>query len=217
MKKKVLTVLIVACLMAGSIFAAQGDIKVGAHVGYGFDWIKVNEQLFGGKIEVSASSNGFYFAANGEYEFVDGFSAKVELGAMTMGKLSQTLKGNDGEEKTVADKATPINFSAYLGAKYEALISGDFGAFAGLGVDAMLGKQSAQDDEPFNGRIGLGLEAGGVYNFNEKLSFNLGARYSIYFFNTAKEVRDAIKELRDHNGKVLQHGLKVFAGATYSL
>ncbi len=215
--KKIMTILIVAFLVIGSVFAAQGNIKVGGHVGYGFDWMKARQQLFGGNIDLNIASKGFYFAANGEYEIIDGFSVKLEAGAMTMGKLTASQKTNSGEEKMVEDKATPINFNLFLGAKYEAPIASDFGAFAGIGIDAMLGKQSAAEDEPFNGRIGAGIEAGGVYSLNEKISFNAGLRYSIYFLNTSKEAREDIKELKDHNGSVFQHGLKIFAGATYTL
>lgn len=217
MKKRVVMILIVACLLAGSVFAAQGSFRVGGHVGWGFDWTAAKMQLFGGKIIDRATSNGFNFAIDGEYEFIDGFSAKVEVGAMTMGKLSTYSKSNEGEETVVADKATPMNFDFYVGAKYEAPINEQFGAFGGIGFDVMLGKQSADEDEKVNARIGLGIEAGGLYYLNDNLSINLGARYSVYLINTSQEVRDFISYLKDHNGSLFQHGLKIFAGASYSL
>ena len=215
--KRFITILIVACVVAGSLFAAQGDIRVGGHLGYGFDITSAKQQLLGGQIIDKMTSDGFHFAVSGEYEFVEGISAKLEAGGMTMGCLKEFHKTNEGEETEIAEKATPINVNVYLGVTYEIPINDMFGAFAGLGVDAMIGKQSADADEQTNARIGVGLDAGGTYNLNDQISFNGGARYCLYFLNTSDQAKEAIEYLKAHNGKIFQHGMKVFAGVSYSL
>jgi len=218
MIKKIVLVLIVSCLAFGMAFAAKGDIKVGGQAGFGTD--RTRRQIILGtdtKEVIKAYNNGFFFTASGEYDVTDEIGVKLEAGILTMGtgKIRTIVKDLD-QDNTVDGDEAPVNFSLYLGGQYEFNIGEDFALAAGAGVDMMLGKQYNEADKA-NGRIGVGAEVVGSYAVNKDLSVTLGARYAIYFINTDSDVASNLKDEKDAGTKILQSGLKIFAGCTYTL
>ncbi len=204
MSKKVFAIVLIVCLAVGVAFAEKGDIKVGAQAGYANELVSAKYAEEKGKLV----SNGFYAAVSGEYDVTDEIGVKLEAGIDTMG----TWKDDSGDSTTA-----PVNFSFYLGGQYAFEITDEISVAAGLGADMMLGKQFNKDNdyENINARIGVGAEVVGSYAIAKDIDINLGARYGIYFINTDSE--GMINFLKDHDYKIFQSGLKIFAGATYAL
>jgi len=224
--KKGLAIALIMTLVIGAAFAAKGDIKVGAQVGWGFDWMRMNktqtilDHEYTG-IEIT-KYNGLSAVLTGEYDITDAIGVKLEAGINLMGKQKNiSIWKKDGvvvSEEVVDDPdTTPMNYAFYLGGQYSFAVNKQIGITAGAGVDMMLGKQGSSDDEEVNGRIGVGLEAVGSYAVTDKISVTLGAKGSIYFFNTGEEFNYYKEKMQEIGWKYLQSGLKVFAGATYKI
>ena len=153
----------------------------------------------------------------------------MEIGINTMGKAHLKVESTDSSESedSTATDSTPVNFTAYLGGEYNFEVNDEIGVGVGLGIDMMLGKQSAESDDKANGRIGVGMKAVGKYAINKQFEVSLGAKYSIYFINTGSETEATIpymikatEETAKLSGASFSHfqsGLKIFAGCTYTL
>ncbi len=218
MKKRLFAIVLIVCLTVGVAFAAKGDFKVGAQAGFGTDRIRF-KNTYGSDTTgtIKSYNNGFFFVATGEYDVTDEIGVKVEAGILTMGtnKTRTVIKDYDVDE-TIEGSEAPVNFSFYVGGQYSFSITEDICVAAGAGVDMMLGKTYKEADKG-NGRIGVGVEAVGSYAISKNIGVTLGARYSIYFINTNKDDAQNIEDWRDAGSKVLQSGLKIFAGCTYTL
>jgi len=228
--KKLLVIAMLLCLVLCSVFAAKGDIKVGAQVGYGFDWTSLKFSVSDKYIKDLITEGGLYLVGTGSYNVADDVSIKAEIGINTMGKanlkVDSTIDPSESEDSTATD-STPVNFTAYLGGEYGFDVNDEISVGVGLGIDMMMGKQSANTDDKANGRIGVGMEAVGKYSINKQLEVSLGAKYSIYFINTGSDteaiipymIKGAEETAKLVSGASVSHfqsGLKIFAGCTYA-
>ncbi len=213
MNKKVFAVFLIVCLVAGAAFAKKGDILVGGQLGYGRDAIRLSETVLSQKGTYIHSQNGFYFAATGEYGITDEIYAKAELGMLAgSGSVVTKVDGEKQDTGGTGDFDFPVNFLVYLGAEYKFDINDDIAILAGAGLDMSSGEfNEIQTDGDF--RLGVGLEAAGVYAINKDLSVKAGARFSILFVDSNSEIKEAYDYFESH----FHYGLKIFAGATYSL
>ncbi len=217
MNKKIVAIILIACLAFGVAFAEKGDIKVGAQAGFGTDRIRTSGPLGDEKVVTKTYNNGFFFVATGEYDVTDEIGVKLEAGILTMGNTQMNIKSGSEEAGAGSLKdSVPVNFSVYLGGQYAFEITDEISIAAGLGLDMMIGNQYLSGDE-VNARIGVGAEAVGSYAVTKDIDVSFGARYAIYFINTNSTVTYYISSLRDDEGHAFQSGLKIFAGCTYTL
>ena len=212
--KKVFAIVLIACIAFGVAFAAKSaDLKVGAQLGYGAEFLSLSKD----SSYVKVNNGGFYAAGTFELGLSDAFAIKAEAGINTMGKAKYTLGSSVGEVNYTAGEASPIHFSAYVGGQYALELSKDFDLLLGAGVDALIGKESSADDAAVNAAIGLGLEAAGAYNVNKNVAVTFGAKFGWHFINTDKDIDDAYGDLGDNGVSVSNVSFKVFAGLTYAL
>jgi len=213
MNRKVLAVVLIMCLAIGAVFAEKGDILVGGQLGYGRDSIVYSEKYDSVKNTNILSQNGFYFTATGEYGITDEIYAKAELGLLAgSGSTVTKVNGEKQDLGDIGDFEFPANFLVYLGAEYKFDIKDEIAVLAGAGLDMAFGKfNEAMNDGAF--RLGVGLEAAGVYSFNRNLSIKAGARFSILFVDANSDIQDLYEYYDSH----FHYGLKIYAGCTYAL
>jgi hypothetical protein len=217
MNKRITVVIAVLLCVSAAAFAAGGDIRVGAAAGYGADWFSLGndsgQEVF--------SNGGLYVSVDGSYDIADGISVDLSAGFMTMGKCVLSYR-EDGDEpmSITAEEITDPCFSLYLGPSYRFNITKEFSVTAGAGFDMMLGGfiHPVAESMRTNGRIGAGAQVRGSYSVADRIEVVLGARYSYYFINTNEVVQSNIDEVKKTDAvRSFQSGLKVFAGATYTL
>ena len=213
--KKVFAIILMVSLVFGMAFAAKSSgLKVGAQAGYGAEFLKLSKD----SSYIKVNNGGFYFAGTAEYDFSDSFAGKVELGINTMGKAKSTAKiGGIAEVTGTASEASPMHFSAYVGGEFALEVSKDFNFLVGAGLDALIGKESSDDDAKVNAAIGLGLEAVGAYSVNKNVAVTFGAKFGWHFINTDDDIDDAYGSLGDNGVSTSNVSLKFFAGITYAL
>ena len=220
--KKVLAIVLVLCLVLGAAFAAkQGDVKVGAQLGYGSDSIKLT---YSDNTYATTNNGGFYFAATGEYYFSEALAGKAEFGVNTMGKASGKGSVAGISKTSTASESSPMQFSAYVGTEYGIEISKEMNIALGIGWDMMIGKASKADDAKTNAAMGLGFEAVGAYAVNKNIAVTLGAKFGWHFINTDDQIKKDLSNVNSildlfgaGNVKVGHTSFKIFAGVTYAL
>ena len=212
--KKAFAIVLMVSLVLGMAFAAKSSgLMVGAQAGYGAEFLKVSKD----DSYIKINNGGFYFAGLAEYAFSDSLAGKVELGINTMGKAKYTIGSALGEANYTSGDASPMHFSAYVGADFGLELSKELNLYLGAGIDALIGKESNNDDAKVNAAIGLGLEAVGAYKVDKGIAITAGAKFGWHFINTDDDIDGAYSELGDNGVKVGNVSLKFFAGVTYTL
>ena len=224
--KKVLAIALVLCLVMGAVFAAKGDIKVGAQLGYGvgFANVKTSEEVAPGvkaSIVSKGHAGGLYLTGVGLYDITDEVSVKAAIGINTFGKMktkvSVTVAGETVSDEQESPDTMPTDFSIYLGGQYAFAVTKEIKIAAGAGLDMAIGKTSKADDAKTNCSIGIGAEVIGSYSINKQLDVNIGARYSFYFIDTDENLKETRKYYRDNGGSYTETALRIFASATYKI
>lgn len=161
--KKVLTVLLVLSLVATGLFA--GSFKVGAELGWGFDFYKAKytasekAKIYDTEVTVDGNINGLFknngFAMNlvGEYDFTENWGIKASAGMMFAGKSKMKLDGKvsvkqggisypfmsfDNVEETAEEKSG-MYFDFIVDGKYSIKVSDKFSISGLAGVEMLLG------------------------------------------------------------------------------
>ena len=222
--KKVFAIALVLCLVMGAVFAAKGDIKVGAQLGYvnGFYGVKTYADS-DNYMKITGSAGGFGFEAAGLYDVNDAVSVKAALGLSFFGKpkLKETLciAGHAETEETTEDEKMPMRFSAYVGGQYAFEVSKQIKVSVGAGLDMSIGKLDNDDDAETLFSLGIGGEVAGSYAVNKNIEVLLGARYSYYFVNSCKTLDESKKDAEDLGYKFSfnSSALRIFAGCTYKI
>ena len=223
--KKVLAIALVLCLVMGAVFAAKGDIKVGAQLGYvgGFSRQKVSEG--NDYMKVKASVGGFGFEAAGLYDVTDEVSVKAAFGLVFFGKNAKVTVNThieglpDSTDSDTVEVDAPVQFSFYLGGQYAFEVTKEIKVAAGAGLDLTFGKDSKDDDAKSSLSLGLGAEVTGTYAINKNIDVLLGARYSFYFVDTDENLKKE-KEAYEALGAKFSYSssaLRIFAGCTYKI
>ena len=213
--KKVFAIVLIACFAFGVAFAAKSaDLKVGAQLGYGGEFLKLSKDSY----YIKVNNGGFYAAGTFELGLSDALALKAEAGINTMGKAKYTVKlGPLGEGSYTAAESSPIHFSAYAGGQFALELSKDFDFLLGAGVDALIGKESSADNAKVNAAIGIGAEAIGSYKASKDMAVTFGAKFGWHFINTDDNIDDAYGSLGDNGVSTSNISLKFFAGVTYAL
>lgn len=213
MNRKALLIILIVFLAFGMAFAArQGDVKVGAQLGYGWQSLKMTK----GSNYCKVSNDGIYVAATGEYNFSPELAGKLEVGINTMGNAKYSYKIGPFTYNDVKSSKTPTHISVYAGAEYGLKLTKKVGLAFGAGADFMIGKEANASDAKTNAAIGLGLEAVGSYALKKNLDITLGVKFGLHFINTDDDIDDFYGSLGD-DVKVNNMSYKIFAGATYAL
>ena len=211
--KKVFAIVLIVCLAMTAVFADKGDFKIGAQVGLGLDSSTAKKTVATVETTTKTSNSGFYFAAAAEYEFADNIALKASAGLNLFGKAKTSTSGAGASLSGSNDENTPANFSLYVGGQYAIEVNKKLDLNIGAGLDLMSGKLSKDDDAKSNTRIGLGIETVIRYAVQDNLAIDFGTRFGIYFANTNSDVKDIIDAFDSYSNL----GVKIYAGATYSL
>ena len=219
--KKVFAIVLIVCLAMTAVFAAKGDIKLGAQVGLGTDTIKLTQS---DSIYSVTKNNGFYVAGTGEYFFSDAFAGRFEFGINTMGKANTNVKVGSLSYDGTASDAAPLKISAYVGGEYDIELSKTFDLFLGAGWDMMIGKESNADDAKTNAAMGIGFEAIGALELSKGFNLTFGVKYGIHFVNSDDQIKEDLETINNVLSYITSDEVKVghttfkfFAGITFAL
>ena len=214
--KKAFAIVLIVCLAMTAVFAAKGDIKLGAQVGYGVENLSVKKS---DDNYLTINNGGFYFAGTGLYYFSDAFAGRLEFGMNTMGKAVANSKvaGIKVLDNFKADKASPVHISIYGGLQYDIDVSKQLDLGIGAGWDVMIGKESDDEDAKTNASMGLGVEVIAAFAINKNCDFTLGSKFGLHFINTDDDIADAYGTAADNGWKTSATALQFFAGITFAL
>lgn len=219
MAKKVCSLLVLAALAAGGVFA-QTAFSVSAGVGglIGGD--------FGGGVEKSEGGYSMkyempYFGGGG-FAFLDATYAELSFGVSGgAGKMKYTMEGG-GQSQTSDSDWSITNLNIGLLGKYPFAISDRFTVFPLLGIDflAALAAKDEDGDDFFEGSdnktgdlsaLWFKLGAGADFSITEKFYARLGLLYGLRLPNKAE--KDQADKM---DGKtLLGHGLTVKLAVGY--
>jgi hypothetical protein len=225
MAKKWFTVLVVATVIAGGVFA-QVPLSVGAGGYIGGD--------FGGGVEVSANVLGTMsfetpHSGGGGFVFLDAKYAELSLGIYS-GKYKMRIEGL-GVSATDSDSSI-TNLNIGLLGKYPLGISDKFSVFPLFGIDwaiALSVKDKDGEEYKFEGSdtkssdfSALWVKFGGGADFSlmEKLYLRLDAMYGVRFANKfEKDMKDSAESCVTEAKTLLGHGgtIKLALGYRLSL
>ena len=206
--KKGIVLLLVAFMVCGAVFAAQGDIKAGLGLGYAGEFWPISGEGQKGLFSFAA----FNISAYGEYDITDAVSARLDVGLMLPGRLECSSGGYS--ESTAGNY--PVQFSIYLGGLYNYEISKDFVVGAGAGFFVQFGKLVEELTDEFgeesNTSLGLGLDVVGRYHLNPAIDIILGGRFRWILSDTNTYFKYARSYMN-----MTKTGLNVTAGVTYKI
>ena len=138
----------IICLAVTSAFAIDG-LKVGAETGY----TQYGINLKADDAKVAIGVGGFTFSGIATYQVVENVDAVVKLGFNAYGKPHTAFTYGGNTTKEVEDEVVPVHFTTYVGGRYTYIINDQFSAYAGFGLDMMVGKldREAKSKGSFSG------------------------------------------------------------------
>lgn len=212
--KRFVAVLIIALFVVGGIFAfsfSTENLKAGAQVGYTHMGLNFGDDT----LELGVYVPGISVSGTAEYGITEAIAIKAELGANIYlhPHTSATYGGETHRE--VADETVPVHFNMYLGGEYGFVLNDRFSVSAGAGFKMMVGKLDSDMDSA-NVYFGLGMEAVGRYKIDEHFTATAGLQFGWFFANTAEDLTEQAKLVRDAGGHWFEHGVNAYAGVVYS-
>lgn len=209
MKKILITLLIISVALT-SVFAIDG-LKVGAETGYTRYGMVVKTS----NTKTTLGVNGFTFAGVAEYQVVDGVDVVAKVGLDIYGKAHAVLTVGGATVLDEYGDTVPVHFISYVGGKYTYKINSQFSAYAGLGLDFMVGKLDS-DEEKADIFLGLKGELAGKYVINDRFAVTLGTGFTWFFYDNAEVFEEAKKQTKEVGGSWFEYGITATAGVTYS-
>ncbi len=231
MKKKVLTVFLILALVVTALSAKDSGFRVGAQLGWGFDWNKsVATANVLGTTTTSTTvykNNGFVGALTADYNFDEFWGIRGTAGMMFAGKTNYKINdGNYSEMTSVVNSGLTWDFA--LDAKYTVALSKKLNLSALAGVELMTGYIWKYESEEANKdlkNVAFGLNAAAElsYKVNKNVYLNAGVNGAWFFVNNAeilKESNDVVsstlKKLTDATFSTSSFILRPYLGATYA-
>ncbi len=233
MKKKVLTVFLILALVVTALSAKDSGFRVGAQLGWGFDWIK-NTSTGKNPLTNKQDSNKFYYKNNGfvgaltaDYNFDEFWGIRGTAGMMFAGKTNYKINdGNYSEMTSVVNSGLTWDFA--LDAKYTVALSKKLNLSALAGAELMTGYIWKYESEEANKdlkNVAFGLNAAAElsYKVNKNVYLNAGVNGAWFFVNNAeilKESNDVVsstlKKLTEATFSTSSFILRPYLGATYA-
>lgn len=233
MKKKVLTVFLILALVVTALSAKDSGFRVGAQLGWGFDWVK-NTSTGKNPLTNKQDSNKFYYKNNGfagaltvDYNFDEFWGIRGTAGMMFAGKTNYKFNdGNYSEITSVVNSGLTWDFA--LDAKYTVALSKKLNLSALAGAELMTGyiwKYESEDANKDLKNVAFGLNAAAElsYKVNKNVYLNAGVNGGWFFVNNAeilKESNDVVsstlKKLTDATFSTSSFILRPYLGATYA-
>ncbi len=235
MKKKVLTVFLILALVVTALSAKDSGFRVGAQLGWGFDWNKsVATANVLGTTTTSTTvykNNGFAGSLTAEYNFDEFWGIRGTAGMMFAGKPSYkySIGDNKSDYKEVStDQKSGLTWDFALDAKYTVALSKKLNLSALAGAELMTGyiyKTGTEDFDKNTKNVAFGLNAAAElsYKVNKNVYLNAGVNGAWFFVNNAeilKSSEGAIQlgqtKLADATYKTKSFILRPYLGATYA-
>ncbi len=235
MKKKVLTVFLILALVVTALSAKDSGFRVGAQLGWGFDWNKsVATANVLGTTTTSTTvykNNGFAGSLTAEYNFDEFWGIRGTAGMMFAGKPSYkySVGDNKSDYKEVStDQKSGLTWDFALDAKYTVALSKKLNLSALAGAELMTGYIWKYESEEANKdlkNVAFGLNAAAElsYKVNKNVYLNAGVNGAWFFVNNAeilKESNDVVsstlKKLTEATFSTSSFILRPYLGATYA-
>ncbi len=211
--KKVITVLLVLALAITAVTAA--NIKVGAELGYGVDFLKLSGKKDGGKVSYKLLNRGIAANLTGEYGFNDNLGIKLSAGVMYAFKAKNL---SNSEINTITNKNSGLYFDLILDGKYSFNINEKFAVSSLAGVEMVYGylMKNGNEDDKKNKNLALGVNAGieASYMIIDNLYINGGVSASWMFVNISKALNDIKKAMS--NSHLNSFFIRPYVGAQYA-
>lgn len=232
MKKKVLTVLLILALVVTGLSAKDGGFRLGAQLGWGFDW---NKSVGTGKVLGTTTesttvykNNGFAGALTAEYNFDEFWGIRGTAGMMFAGKPYYKVT-KDGEYKEFStEQKSGLTWDFALDAKYTIALSKKLNLSALAGAELMTGyvfKTGTEDVDKKAKNLALGVNAAAELSYEaaKNLYINLGVSGAWFFYNNAEILKDSSSsvvigqtKLAESTYKTKSFMLRPYLGATYA-
>ncbi len=211
--KKVITVLLVLALAITAVTAA--NIKVGAELGYGVDFLKLSGKNDGGKVSYKLLNRGIAANLTGEYGFNDNLGIKLSAGVMYAFKAKNL---SNSEINTIINKNSGLYFDLILDGKYSFNINEKFAVSSLAGVEMVYGylMKNGNEDDKENKNLALGVNAGieASYMIIDNLYISGGVSASWMFVNISKALNDIKKDMS--NSHLNSFFIRPYVGAQYA-
>lgn len=234
MKKKVLTSLLILALVLTGLSAKDSGFRVGAQLGWGFDW---NKSVATGNINVLGTTttttstkvyknNGFAGALTAEYNFDEFWGIRGTAGMMFAGKPSYKYSIGDNKsdyEEVSTDQKSGLTWDFALDAKYTVALGKKLNLSALAGAELMTGyicKTGTEDVDKKTKNVAFGLNAAAElsYAVNKNVFINAGVNGAWFFVNNAEILKsyEGQTKYTDASYKTKSFILRPYLGATYA-